>query len=341
MLYSCVCFLCLILTLFICFVCVQRFVATYLSHLKKHKISQEGAFVLVRDLDEYLSVIDDMECPDVIDMISSVREIAYVFMAPTENISKMITEQLAHLDTQIVLSLLRSRTDYSNRAPWVKQLNQLYPSFQKWDALFPWEESENFHAEGAETSSLPETLRKVSIAKSAMLAPLSKKYGGAAVNTSASAAAAAIVNVAADKTTGPAAANSVYHKLKNADKQAAADMDGSAAGADSSYSNAAAAEPVFASNTPMKPPPSQLSTPSSSRPDTDKGSSSSSMWSFGRSKPEDSSLPAAPPAPSSGVPAAVPQRSVSSAPLPTETSSKATTTSRFGMGKMSNIFGRS
>ncbi len=283
--------------------------------------------MLVRDLDEYLSVIDDMECPDVVDMIASVREIAYVFMAPSENISKMVTEQLAHLDTQIVLSLLRSRADYSNRAPWVKQLNQLYPSFQKWDALFRWEESENFHSDGAETSSLPETLRKVSIAKSAMLAPLSKKYGGATANTSASAAAAAIVNAAAEKTTVPVAANSVYHKLKIADKQA---VETDSAGSDAA---AAAPEPVAANVSARLPP--QAMSPQPSRADADKGSS---MWPFGRPRPDDAvsaPLPAGPPVGTS----AVNQSFSSPPPVPADTSAK-TATSLFGMAKMANIFAK-
>jgi hypothetical protein len=43
----------------------QRLVAAYLSHLRRSKVSQEGAFVLVRDLDEYYSVVDGMRCPEV------------------------------------------------------------------------------------------------------------------------------------------------------------------------------------------------------------------------------------------------------------------------------------
>lgn len=159
----------------------QRLVATYLSHLRKSKISQEGAFILVRDLDEYYGVIDSMSCPEVLDMFVSMREMTYAFMAPVENIENMITDELRHLDTHILLCLLRARTDFSMRAAWVKQLKLLYPSFNKWDAPFAWETTDS-QVKGDSgkrpTVRPPETLRKVSMAKSALLNPVSRTYGG-------------------------------------------------------------------------------------------------------------------------------------------------------------------
>lgn len=159
-----------------------RLVASYLSHLRKSKISQEGAFVLVRDLDEYYSVIDTMGCPEVLDMFLSMRDIASVFMAPPENIEAMVTEELRHLDTLILLCLLRARTDFSLRAPWVKQLKLIYPSFNKWDAPFAWEVADNLQKDGrndvAKKNATPHSLRKVSMEKSALLMPVSRTYAG-------------------------------------------------------------------------------------------------------------------------------------------------------------------
>lgn len=164
-----------------------RFVAIYLTHLRKHRVSQEGAFVLVRDLDEIYAVISTMDCIQVTDMIASIREVVYVYMAPTENIVHMITDELRHLDTLILLTLLRSRSDYSAKSAWVKELNQIYPSLTKWDNPFPWEPDANSssNSSGGSAAShhliarrLPRTLRKVSIEKSALLVPMTKRFGG-------------------------------------------------------------------------------------------------------------------------------------------------------------------
>jgi hypothetical protein len=207
-----------------------RFVAIYLTHLRKHRVSQEGAFVLVRDLDEIYAVVSTMECIQVTDMIGSIREVVYVYMAPTENIVRMITDELRHLDTRILLTLLKSRSDFSQKSAWVKELNLIYPSLTRWNQPFPWEPDPNASSSAAGSvhlivRRLPRTLRKVSIEKSALLLPVTKRFGGPSGPTSS------LAPTAGGTTTGSLLINSavggltdssfqsenLYQRLKSAD----------------------------------------------------------------------------------------------------------------------------
>jgi len=103
----------------------QQFVGTLLVHLRKQKISQDGAASLMADLDEYLTIAQCMQTPDTVDMITCLKEIAAVYAAPPESVAKLVVENLRHLDTVIVLALVKARSDFTTRTSishWTKKL---------------------------------------------------------------------------------------------------------------------------------------------------------------------------------------------------------------------------
>lgn len=103
----------------------QQFIGTLLTHLRKQKISQEGAETLLVDLDEYLNIAQSMESPETTDMMICLKEIARVYAAPPEQVTKIVVENLRHLDTVIVLALVKARSDFSTRSSishWTKKL---------------------------------------------------------------------------------------------------------------------------------------------------------------------------------------------------------------------------
>ena len=133
----------------------RQFVALLISHIKRHKVSDEGSFVLVRDMDEYHKVFVAMECVESIDLISSLREIMYIYMTPANNVVKMVSEDLRHLNTHVVLVLVKSRTDYTQKAGYDIALNDIFAAF-KGDSLLPWEEKKS-------NVGGPVSLRKVAV----------------------------------------------------------------------------------------------------------------------------------------------------------------------------------
>ena len=103
----------------------QQFVGTLLSFLCKQKISQDGAVQLLVDLEEYYNIALTMEMPDTTDMMVCLKEIAAVFAAPPESVTKIVIENLRHLDTIVVLTLLRARSDFTTRGGanfWAKKV---------------------------------------------------------------------------------------------------------------------------------------------------------------------------------------------------------------------------
>jgi hypothetical protein len=106
-----------------------------------------------------------------------------------------VVESLRHLDTAIVLSLVRARYDYSpgmssaisrstGTITWVKQLEDIYSMF-KGEILLPWEGRKALtilaFAESAKagTSVLgPSSLRKSSVLSTQMTAVKMTKDGG-------------------------------------------------------------------------------------------------------------------------------------------------------------------
>lgn len=103
----------------------QQFVGTLLMHLRKLKISQDGADTLKADLEEYLNIAQSIELPETIDMINCLKEIAAVYSTPPELVAKLVVENLRHLDTVIVLALVKARADFTTRpsiSHWTKKL---------------------------------------------------------------------------------------------------------------------------------------------------------------------------------------------------------------------------
>mmetsp|Transcript_12211 Transcript_12211/g.18463 ORF Transcript_12211/g.18463 Transcript_12211/m.18463 type:complete len:1084 (+) Transcript_12211:93-3344(+) len=147
----------------------RQFAAVLISHIKRHKVSEEGAFVLVRDMDEYHNAFVVMDCQDARDLILCLREIVYIFMTPAENVVKMVSEDLRHLNTHVVLSLLKSRVDYGPKAEWYTPLSEIFAAI-KWDTPLPWEgKNASTGKESFSNNSErigPHSLRKVSGSKS-------------------------------------------------------------------------------------------------------------------------------------------------------------------------------
>jgi hypothetical protein len=133
----------------------RQFVAVLIAHIKRHKVSDEGSFVLVRDMDEYHKVFVTMDCMESVDLISCLREIMYIYMTPADNVVKMVSEDLRHLNTHVVLVLVRSRTDYTHKAGYDIALNEIFAAF-KGDSLLPWEVKKS-------SNIGPVSLRKVAV----------------------------------------------------------------------------------------------------------------------------------------------------------------------------------
>lgn len=149
----------------------QQFVGTLLSFLRKQKISPEGAPQLMADLDEYYSIAASMEVPDTTDMLLCLKEMAAIFAAPPEHVTKIVVENLRHLDTIVVLALLRARADFTTRGGsnfWTRKVSTAY-GFSKWDHMLQWEKRKvvsvmSVIETAANTDPLgPVTLRKASI----------------------------------------------------------------------------------------------------------------------------------------------------------------------------------
>eukprot|EP01035_Chromulina_nebulosa_P017055 gene17055-22565_t len=110
------------------------------------------------------------EAPENIDMMLCLKEIAAVYQAEPQDVAKIIIENLRHLDTAIVLSLVKARADFSPKGcAWVKSLNNAFGQI-RWDNQLPWELKKNMTivsfaesaAEGSNSQALgPITLRKL------------------------------------------------------------------------------------------------------------------------------------------------------------------------------------
>jgi hypothetical protein len=133
----------------------RQFVAVLIAHIRRHKVSDEGSFVLVRDMDEYHKVFVATDCMEAVDLISCLREVMYIYLTPADNVVKMVSEDLRHLNTHVVLVLVRSRADYAHKAGYDVALNDIFAAF-KADSLLPWE-IKNSSING------PASLRKVAV----------------------------------------------------------------------------------------------------------------------------------------------------------------------------------
>jgi hypothetical protein len=131
-----------------------------------------------------------MGLPDALDSLSCMKEIAAVYLVGPEDVSKVVIENLRHLDTAIVLSLVKARSDYSPGgsitrigAPnWTKQLEDVFSSF-KGDISLPWEGRKPVtilaFSESARAGSGSQTLGPSSLRKSTMMADADKRNGDA------------------------------------------------------------------------------------------------------------------------------------------------------------------
>ena len=52
-----------------------QLIGLLISHIRKQKITQEGSFVLMRDLEEYCIVGSVLECSETLDMLECIKEI--------------------------------------------------------------------------------------------------------------------------------------------------------------------------------------------------------------------------------------------------------------------------
>jgi hypothetical protein len=134
------------------------------------------------------------EAPENIDMIVCLKDIAAVYAADAEDVPKVgcslpiprffprlshhmtapqiVIESLRHLDTAIVLALVKARSDFNKgNASWTKKLSDAFGTI-KWDAALPWESKKintivafaESAAAGSSSQSLgPSTLRKTSV----------------------------------------------------------------------------------------------------------------------------------------------------------------------------------
>eukprot|EP01038_Epipyxis_sp_PR26KG_P005958 gene5958-8211_t len=161
----------------------QLFIGIIISHIRKQKISQEGAQVLITDMDGYLRVMVVMESPEAIDMLICLKEICQIFIIPAEDVVRVVTEDMRYLDTAVVLGLTRSRLDFANRSHpdhWSRILSLKYSNY-KWDSPLPWEVRKqltvlSFADSMTNSQSLgPMSLRKTSSMTPATLAQIAEK----------------------------------------------------------------------------------------------------------------------------------------------------------------------
>lgn len=119
-------------------------VGVLISHIRRQKVSEQGAAVLMRDLEEYQNMVAVLGSPETLDMIICLKEIAVIYRTAPEQVAKVIMEDLRHLDMDIVLSLTRSRDDITAFAdnPWVRKLGEAVGGLN-WDAPLSWEAKQN------------------------------------------------------------------------------------------------------------------------------------------------------------------------------------------------------
>lgn len=89
----------------------QRFVGILISHIKKQKISQHGALILIKDIEEYCDIISIIETTSIIDMMDNLKELMTIFTCSSDQVLALIDEKLRHIDNNIILALMRARDD--------------------------------------------------------------------------------------------------------------------------------------------------------------------------------------------------------------------------------------
>jgi hypothetical protein len=122
----------------------QQFIGLLIAHFRRQNISVDGARQFRRDLEEYRHVTALMNSAETSDMIGCLEEVAVVFEATSgDEVVRVVTEDLRHLDTSVVLGMVRVRVDFHNvltggTSAWAKLLSVKYLNY-KWDTPLPWE----------------------------------------------------------------------------------------------------------------------------------------------------------------------------------------------------------
>jgi len=123
----------------------RQFMGSLISHLRRQKISEDGAITLLLDLEQYLVALRLCECKENIDMMLCLQEIAQVYTVSADKVKKVVIESLRHLDTDLVLALTKARADYGvlqiANDHWTRTIATTY-SFSKWDHELPWEKGQ-------------------------------------------------------------------------------------------------------------------------------------------------------------------------------------------------------
>lgn len=157
----------------------QQLVALLISHFRRQKISLDGYKLLARDLEEYRNVTVMMNSVETMDMMLCLSEICSLFAVSSAEVTKVITEDLRHLDTSIILGLAKARQDFNQRGAdnWSKELSATFMNY-KWDVSLPWENkkpltvltfTETYVASSSGSNTMgPLTLRKSSAPVSAL-----------------------------------------------------------------------------------------------------------------------------------------------------------------------------
>ncbi len=122
----------------------QQLIGILIHHIRTLSITEEGSAVLNKDLEAYSSILGKFDCKDLNDMMVCLKEICLgIYSAPPERVRKKVVEELRHLDTDVVLVLLRARRDYSlaslqkGKDHWSRTIASAY-GFRRWDHELPW-----------------------------------------------------------------------------------------------------------------------------------------------------------------------------------------------------------
>jgi hypothetical protein len=67
----------------------QQLMGIIITHIRKQRITQDGAKVLLRDLDEFLNLTAAMGITEIVDMVVCLKEITKALLVPPEDVVKV------------------------------------------------------------------------------------------------------------------------------------------------------------------------------------------------------------------------------------------------------------
>ena len=122
----------------------------------------------MKDLEAYYKVGSMLGRPETVDMLSCLKDIGFVFMVHPGKVTKYVLEDLRHLDSSIVVALVRARSDYVTQKfgrHWTRDLSAAFPSFH-FDFPLSWEIAKEKKKAVLKDSSInimgPSTIRNAS-----------------------------------------------------------------------------------------------------------------------------------------------------------------------------------